>query len=155
MHCSICFFQVFPINSNLTSYFSRAILNVTQNDDFMQPIEQKYFGSIDLQDESDQLSSDTPSLNSQSFAGLFMITGIATVLALVVSESNNCRKPIRLAKVYSKKLLLSPRWTKSKQSMDVSTTRGSRSSSINEPNSIPESPSMSPNSDLALETVPV
>ncbi|QHO50376.1 hypothetical protein HN51_002202 [Arachis hypogaea] len=152
----------FPINSNLTSYFSRAILNVTQNDSFMQPIEMKYFGSsnYDFEDDSyDQLSTSTssdgtPSLNSQSFAGLFIITGIATFLALVVSESNIWRKPVTLAKVYSQKfLLMSPSWAKSKQSMDVSTKQGNKICSISEPNSIPESPSRFPKSNLALDTV--
>ena len=144
MHRYVYVFQAFPVNFNLTSCFSRAILNVTQNVDVMEPIQRKYFGSsdYDLQDESDQLSSDThsPNLKTQSFAGLLMITGIATVLALLVSENHIWRKLVTLAKVYGQKLLLSSRWTKSKQSVDVTTTRANGSSS-NEPNSIPESPS--------------
>ncbi|MED6195267.1 hypothetical protein PIB30_036352 [Stylosanthes scabra] len=150
----------FPINSNLTSYFSRAILNITQNDSFMQPIERQYFGSsdYDFEDDSDQLStstsSDTPSLNSESFAGLFLITGVATFLALVVSESNIWTKPVTLAKVYSQKFLFSPSWRKSKQSIDgSSTSKGNKICCVSEPNSIPESPSRFPNSNLVLETV--
>ena len=156
MHSVLYVFQAFPINSNLTSYFSRAILNVTQNVDLMERIERYYFGSTDydLQNESDQLSSDAPSLTTNSFAGLFMITGIATVLALLVSEGHIWRKLVTLAKVYSQKLLLFSRWTKSKQSVDVSTTPGN-GSCIDEPNSIPESTSRSPNSDRAFETLPV
>ncbi|MED6185691.1 hypothetical protein PIB30_059551 [Stylosanthes scabra] len=151
----------FPINSNLTSYFSRAILNVTQNDSFMQPIERQYFGSsdYDFEDDSYELlststSSDTPSLNSESFAGLFLITGVATFLALVVSESNIWRKPVTLAKVYSQRFLFSPSWTKSKQSMDDgSTNKGNKICCVSEPNSIPESPSRFPDSNVVLDTV--
>ncbi|KAI5414886.1 hypothetical protein KIW84_040373 [Lathyrus oleraceus] len=50
---------VFPLNSNLTAHFSRAILNVTQNHEFMEKIEKKYFGKSieELQQESSQISS--------------------------------------------------------------------------------------------------
>lgn len=77
------------MNSNLTAHFSRAILNVTQNHEFMEKIEKKYFGkSIEgLQQQSSQISSPSPSLTFHSFAGLFLITGISTLLALFVSET--------------------------------------------------------------------
>ncbi|KAK7291903.1 hypothetical protein RIF29_07445 [Crotalaria pallida] len=128
----------FPVNSNLTSYFSRAILNVTQGDS-MGNIERKYFGKSDddaVQDKTEDLSSsDTPNLTTYSFAGLFIITGIVTVLALVVSESHIWREPVRLVKVYSKKLLRSPHSAKNgNNSVDDSATQG------NEANSIPGSP---------------
>lgn len=82
-------FQVFPLNSNLTAHFSRAILNVTQNHEFMEKIEKKYFGKSieELQQESSQISSVSRSLTLHSFAGLFLITVILTLLALFVSES--------------------------------------------------------------------
>lgn len=125
----------------------------------MAKIEQKYFGSSstedDVQDKSGQLSSDTPSLTTQSFAGLFMITGIVMVLALVVSESYIWRKPITLVKVYSQKLLLSPHWTEdNNQPEDESATPGNISgSAMNEANNLPCSPSSA--STRAIETLPV
>jgi len=62
---------------------------VTQNHEFMEKIEKKYFGkSIEgLQQQSSQMSSPSPSLTFHSFAGLFLITGISTLLALFVSET--------------------------------------------------------------------
>ncbi|CAK8564225.1 unnamed protein product [Lathyrus sativus] len=79
----------FPLNSNLTAHFSRAILNVTQNHEFMEKIEKKYFGkSIEgLQQQSSQISSVSQSLTFHSFAGLFLITIISTLLALFISET--------------------------------------------------------------------
>jgi hypothetical protein len=55
----------------------------------MEKIEKKYFGkSIEgLQQQSSQISSPSPSLTFHSFAGLFLITGISTLLALFVSET--------------------------------------------------------------------
>ncbi|XP_058728722.1 glutamate receptor 2.9-like [Vicia villosa] len=74
----------FPLNSNLTAHFSRAILSVTQKHEFMEKIEKKYFGkSI----EGPQISSASPSLTLHSFSGLFLITSISTLLALFVSET--------------------------------------------------------------------
>ncbi|XP_027333832.1 glutamate receptor 2.8-like [Abrus precatorius] len=96
----------FPLNSNLTAHFSRAILNVTESD-LMNKIEQKYFGTNDIggQDESTQMSSSTPSLTIHSFAGLFVITSIATLLTLLVSETVIWQRPILMAKAYSQKIL--------------------------------------------------
>ncbi|KAJ7979515.1 Glutamate receptor-like protein [Quillaja saponaria] len=100
----------FPYNSSLTSFFSRAILNVTQSD-VMDRIEKKYFGSnnwvLQAQDVPGQFSSDspTPSLTAHCFAGLFMLTGIATFLALLVSESFIWKKPIVMANNYRQRYL--------------------------------------------------
>ncbi|KAJ7955739.1 Glutamate receptor-like protein [Quillaja saponaria] len=63
---------VFPYDSNLTSYFSRAILNVTQSDT-MDQLEKKYFGNnnaLHAQDVGGQIPSDSssPSLTAYSFA---------------------------------------------------------------------------------------
>lgn len=117
--CVVHNFQAFPRNSNLTSYFSRAILNVTQGEE-MDRIEQKYFGSISddhYQDQSDT-SYDTPSLTTHSFAGLFMITGFFTLLALLASESHIWKKPVMLAKTCSQKFLFSLRSIKSSQTLN-------------------------------------
>ncbi|KAJ7979512.1 Glutamate receptor [Quillaja saponaria] len=101
----------------------------------MDRIENKYFrsnnGVLQDQDQSGGLSSDSPSPTSptaHSFAGLFMITGTATLLALVVSESVIWQKPVVKAKAYSQKYLFSPKRSKkinaSDSSTDGSTTRG-------------------------------
>lgn len=98
-------FQAFPINSILTDAFSRAILNVTESD-IMDEIERKYFGNDEgWQGQSAPTSSsDTPSsLNFYSFSGLFLITGIATLLALLVSETVIWQRPISMARAYSQK----------------------------------------------------
>ncbi|KAI4353753.1 hypothetical protein L6164_002682 [Bauhinia variegata] len=96
----------FPLGSNLTSYFSRAILNVTESPT-MNRIEEKYFGDNhdDLQDQFNQISSETPSLTVQSFTGPFIITGSLVLLALLVSESHIWKRPVMLAKTFSKKYL--------------------------------------------------
>jgi len=88
------YFQVFPLNSNLTAYFSRAILNVIESG-LMNEIEEKYFG----EDSSEETSSSEPlSLSFRSFAGLFIISGISTLLALLVSERFIWRRLILMAK---------------------------------------------------------
>lgn len=112
MYCYLCFinynfFQAFPYKSNLTEHFSRAILNVTENYDIMHKIEEKYFGRIeDVQKQSTQVSSASPSLTFHSFAGLFMITGISISLALIVSETLIWQKCILKIKEYTNRYLL-------------------------------------------------
>ncbi|KEH26123.1 glutamate receptor 2.8 [Medicago truncatula] len=97
----------FPYKSNLTEHFSRAILNVTENYDIMHKIEEKYFGRIeDVQKQSTQVSSASPSLTFHSFAGLFMITGISISLALIVSETLIWQKCILKIKEYTNRYLL-------------------------------------------------
>ncbi|KAJ1433529.1 Ionotropic glutamate receptor [Sesbania bispinosa] len=97
------YLKAFPLNSNLTAHFSRAILNVTESD-LMNEIEENYFGKYyELEEKSTQTCP--PSLTFYSFAGLFMIMGIATLLALVVSETVIWQTPILMAKAYSQKYL--------------------------------------------------
>ncbi|RDX77751.1 Glutamate receptor 2.5, partial [Mucuna pruriens] len=101
----MCFSKAFPLNSNLTAHFSRAILKVTESE-LMNEIEEKYFGKHDIggEEASAQMSSSpAPSLTFHSFAGLFLITGIATLLALFVSETVIWQLPISMAKAYSKR----------------------------------------------------
>ncbi|KAI4353691.1 hypothetical protein L6164_002622 [Bauhinia variegata] len=122
----------FPLGSNLTRYFSRAILNVLQ-DPTIDIIEEKYFG-INRDDLQDQISSETPSLTTRSFAGLFIITGSLTLLALLVSESFILRGPVMLVKTISKKYLVSSSSKKVNPSVDGSNTNGRYAGSTNEEN---------------------
>ncbi|KAG4959060.1 hypothetical protein AAZX31_13G076700 [Glycine max] len=95
----------FPLNSNLTTHFSRAILKVTESE-LMNEIERKYFGKKDIEEDSSaEISSAAPSLNFHSFAGLFLITGISTLLALMVSETVIWRRVILMAKAISQRYL--------------------------------------------------
>ncbi|XP_028789486.1 glutamate receptor 2.5-like [Neltuma alba] len=88
----------FPKGSNLTSYFSTAILNVRESEE-TDRIEQEYFGSNDIHKEGKEDTSNNapannanPSLSAYSFAGLFMVIGMLSVLALLVSENRVWQK---------------------------------------------------------------
>ncbi|EEF46821.1 glutamate receptor 2.7 [Ricinus communis] len=73
---------VFPRGSPLVPDISRAILNVTEGDQ-MKRIENAWFGKQgNCPDPSTSVSSN--SLGLQSFWGLFLIAGIASVLALMI-----------------------------------------------------------------------
>ncbi|KAI4353688.1 hypothetical protein L6164_002619 [Bauhinia variegata] len=123
----------FPQGSNLTSYFSRAILNVTEGPT-MDMIEEKYFGinHDDLQDQYGQISSETPSLTTQSFAGLFIITGSLILLALLASESCIWQRPVMVAKTLSKKYLVSSSSKKMNPPVGGSKFNGRDAGSTNE-----------------------
>ncbi|XVE71771.1 hypothetical protein DITRI_Ditri10aG0178600 [Diplodiscus trichospermus] len=85
----------FPIGSPLVSKFSRAILNFTQGKN-MTTIEKNYFGKMSIdQDQTGVVSSSSPSLTSQSFAGLFIIVGMVVLLALIVSENRILSRLVR------------------------------------------------------------
>ncbi|KAI4356969.1 hypothetical protein L6164_000946 [Bauhinia variegata] len=74
----------FPQNSPLVSYFSRAILNVTEDKDIFGGIKNKYFSSkIISEDQSASIKSDSTSLTVYSFAGLFLIVAVTFLLSLV------------------------------------------------------------------------
>ncbi|KAJ4831373.1 hypothetical protein Tsubulata_021673 [Turnera subulata] len=76
---------VFPRRSPLVSDISRAILNVTEGDK-MKRIEAAWFGKQgNCPDSSTSVSST--SLSLESFWGLFLIAGIASVLAVMVSAA--------------------------------------------------------------------
>ncbi|TXG61270.1 hypothetical protein EZV62_012633 [Acer yangbiense] len=89
----------FPIGSPLVSNFWRAILKVREQREIMDEIEKKYFGhTITSLGVAPQISPDGPrQLHSSSLAGLFVIVGIATLLALGYIWS----KPVALAKQLS------------------------------------------------------
>ncbi|XP_038880119.1 glutamate receptor 2.2-like isoform X3 [Benincasa hispida] len=92
----------FPQNSRLVPYVSRAILNVTEGEK-MVTIETKYFGAGNQNQDSSNSSSDGPCLEVSSFGGLFIITGIALLLALIGSKSFVWQKPASMAKTYYRK----------------------------------------------------
>ena len=81
--------QAFPRGSPLVPYMSRAILNVTENTKTMEALKGKYFRqNMDCQESQNQrrtISSDR--LSVYSFGGLFIITGIASLSALLVYMS--------------------------------------------------------------------
>ncbi|KAI4353707.1 hypothetical protein L6164_002638 [Bauhinia variegata] len=122
----------FPLGSNLKFYFSRAILNVLE-DPTMDKIEETYFGinHDDLQDQYDQISAETPSLTTQSFAGLFIIIGSLIILALLVSESCIWQRPVMVAKTLSKRYLFSSSSKKVNPSVVGSNTNGKCAGSTN------------------------
>ncbi|KAJ4957784.1 hypothetical protein NE237_024895 [Protea cynaroides] len=72
---------VFPRGSPLVADVSRAVLYVTEGDK-MTRIEQAWFGQDNCPGTTDQVSSY--SLTLDSFGGLFIITGTASLLALVI-----------------------------------------------------------------------
>ncbi|XP_039119469.1 glutamate receptor 2.8-like [Dioscorea cayenensis subsp. rotundata] len=73
---------VFPFGSPLSRDVSRAILNVTESDT-MKAIERKWFGDLkSCPSDSSKLGSSR--LNFRSFGGLFLITGVVSVLALIL-----------------------------------------------------------------------
>uniref|UniRef100_A0A2N9IPG2 Ionotropic glutamate receptor C-terminal domain-containing protein n=1 Tax=Fagus sylvatica TaxID=28930 RepID=A0A2N9IPG2_FAGSY len=76
----------FRQGSPLVPYISRAILNVTQDKDKIGAIEHKYFSSqTTCEDQSTTISSHSPSLGVDSFGGLFLIAGIASMVSLLVT----------------------------------------------------------------------
>lgn len=95
----------------------------------MDEIEEKYFGSSN-NGEDQSLSnsslddSSSSSLTAYSFAGLFILIGVLSLLALAVSESHIWRKPITLAKTYSRQFL-SRSSTRTSPLEEDSTTRRS------------------------------
>ncbi|KAL1552579.1 hypothetical protein AAHA92_13360 [Salvia divinorum] len=72
----------FPIGSPLVPDISRAILNVTEGKKMME-IEKKWVENDTKCADSSEFSSSN-SLGIESFWGLFMIVGIAGVLALII-----------------------------------------------------------------------
>ncbi|KAL5842298.1 hypothetical protein ACOSQ3_012904 [Xanthoceras sorbifolium] len=102
----------FPKGSHLVSYFSRAILKVREEGKIMDKLEEKYFGqiitSIGVASPMISTPDDSRKLRASSFSGLFIIVGIATLLALVISEKSYIwSKPVALAKEFSIRYLSS------------------------------------------------
>jgi hypothetical protein len=75
--------QAFPRGSPLVADVSRAILNVTEGDK-MKEIEKAWLGTeTNCPDSNTQAFSN--SLSLASFWGLFLIAGLASLLALIIS----------------------------------------------------------------------
>ncbi|KAK2656086.1 hypothetical protein Ddye_009138 [Dipteronia dyeriana] len=99
----------FPKGSRLVSNFSRAILSLIEEGN-MSKIETRYFGhEIANLGVASQISPDNdhPRLSTSSLAGLFIIAGFTTLLALVISEGYLLGKPVGLVKQLSKRYLSS------------------------------------------------
>lgn len=65
-------------------YFSRAILNVTEDKDKFEGLKNKYFaGVVTPQDQSVSITSESQSLTVYSFTGLFIVTLVASLLSLM------------------------------------------------------------------------
>ncbi|XP_017982305.1 PREDICTED: glutamate receptor 2.8-like [Theobroma cacao] len=97
----------FPRGSALVSYISRAILKVRE-DTIMDNIEKKHFKhQITSLYPVAPISASSPSLCVRSFGGLFIITGIATLLALAFSEGYFSEKLVSMAKNYGRRYLSS------------------------------------------------
>ncbi|XP_058781055.1 glutamate receptor 2.7-like [Vicia villosa] len=76
------FGYAFPKGSPLVADISRAILNVTQGEK-MKTIENAWFKESSCQDSNTEISTNN-SLGLESFWGLFLIAGIASLSALVI-----------------------------------------------------------------------
>ncbi|KAL2480996.1 Glutamate receptor 2.7 [Abeliophyllum distichum] len=92
----------FRVGSPLTTYFSRAILAVTQGSN-MTSIEETNFGpGYSSQDPlSSIVSQQTSGLTFSDFGGLFIIVGSVTLFALFCSETSVGRKFTALTAQYS------------------------------------------------------
>ncbi|KAH7569332.1 hypothetical protein JRO89_XS06G0147600 [Xanthoceras sorbifolium] len=91
--------------------YIRVFLNKEEGK-IMDKLEEKYFGqiitSIGVASPMISTSDDSRKLRASSFSGLFIIVGIATLLALVISEKSYIwSKPVALAKEFSIRYLSS------------------------------------------------
>ncbi|KAA0035129.1 glutamate receptor 2.7-like isoform X1 [Cucumis melo var. makuwa] len=117
----------FPKGSPLVAYFSRAILNVTEDKDKMRAIESKYFSS----DSEDTPRTPDSALNVYRFGGLFIITAVATWSALLIyltqfllthwPDSSNDQSPFaskmfEMVKLFYRKHFVHPSSLQSSQS---------------------------------------
>ena len=83
------FLQAFRQRSPLVPYISKAIFNVTQDKDKFEAIEKKYFSSqTTCEGQSTTISSYSHSLGVDNFRGLFLITGITSMVSLLVYVFN-------------------------------------------------------------------
>ncbi|KAJ0030937.1 hypothetical protein Pint_14223 [Pistacia integerrima] len=128
----------FPLESRLVSYFSRAILRVRENKT-LDDIEKRYFAH-ELTSQSDNAD---PSLDVYSFGGLFIITGVATLFALFISQSWLWQKPVAMAKEYTQKYLASYSPNNTEEIVIQSTTGNEMN--VTEQSSVPEVESTSEN----------
>ncbi|KAI3771993.1 hypothetical protein L6452_03166 [Arctium lappa] len=78
----------FPLGSPLVNYMSKAIVSVTESDS-MKVLEDEYFGPNYSSDRDfyPQIAPEASGLNVYNFAGLFIIIVVATIVALLCSET--------------------------------------------------------------------
>ncbi|KAH9806066.1 glutamate receptor [Citrus sinensis] len=91
----------FGFESSLVSYFSKAILLVRENETKMDEIEKRYFGEkVTSATLAPTISTGSSSLRAFNFGGLFIIAGIATLLAIAISERYIWQRPVALIRQY-------------------------------------------------------
>ncbi|KAK7327776.1 hypothetical protein VNO77_21867 [Canavalia gladiata] len=73
----------FPLKSPLVPYFSRAILNVTEDKDKFEGIKNKYFSTKIMPEDQSASMLDSQSLTVNSFAGLFIVSMVASFLSFL------------------------------------------------------------------------
>ncbi|XP_052209399.1 glutamate receptor 2.7-like isoform X2 [Diospyros lotus] len=77
------YMKVFPIGSPLVNDVSRAVLNVIEGEKMVE-IDKVLYNESNCPDSSNSLSSNSVSLGVESFWGLFLIAGLATLSAFVI-----------------------------------------------------------------------
>ncbi|XP_071909558.1 glutamate receptor 2.7-like [Coffea arabica] len=129
--------MAFPIGSPLVSYFSRAILDITQGPN-MTTIEQKNLGPGY---PSDSVDRDDPNLTAYNFGGLFIIICSAAIFSLFCSETSVGQRFTTTASHYGQRCCCSFPIFRGKESSvhSVSDTDASGESSSEEANEIQES----------------
>ncbi|KAK9213467.1 hypothetical protein WN943_002855 [Citrus x changshan-huyou] len=91
----------FPKESPLVSYFSKAILLVRENETKMDEIEKRYFGErVTSATLAPTISTGSSSLRAFNFGGLFITAGIATLLAIAISERYIWQRPVAFIRQY-------------------------------------------------------
>ncbi|KAL9442478.1 hypothetical protein AB3S75_020900 [Citrus x aurantiifolia] len=98
---TVGFVFAFPKESPLVSYFSKAILLVRENETKTDEIEKRYFGEkVTSATLAATISTGSSSLRAFNFGGLFIIAGIATLLATAISERYIWQRPVALIRQY-------------------------------------------------------
>ncbi|KAJ0090995.1 hypothetical protein Patl1_14360 [Pistacia atlantica] len=121
-----------------------AILRVRENKT-LDDIEKRYFAHelTSQSDNADPIATSSPSLDVYSFGGLFIITGVATLFALIISQSWLWQKPVAMAKEYTQKYLAS-RSPNNTEEIVIQSTTGNEMN-VTEQSSVPEVESTSEN----------
>ncbi|KAH9806069.1 hypothetical protein KPL71_002646 [Citrus sinensis] len=87
--------------SPLFSYFSKVILLVREIETKMDEIEKMYFGEkVTSATLAPTIYTESSSLRAYNFGGLFIIAGMATLLAISVSERFIWQRPVALVRQY-------------------------------------------------------
>lgn len=87
----------------------------------MDDIEKRYFGHLlSSQSHAEPVGISSPSLGLYSFGGLYIITGVVTILALIVSESY-IRRTVAMARECSQRCR-SPKEPNNKREAAVEST---------------------------------